>query len=246
MPTFLSWLLRLGLCTAAFTAQASPPPTLSIPARDTLLHALAQQVPGLTAAQVRVEWLAARGAALQDCPSGWTVQPPRLAQLRRVTMAVRCGSARGSLTARVQVERMAWTVHQDLPTAHLLQPGDAQPQKHWMDTLERLPDATALPGSQLQRPLPAGSALHWRDLRQPTALHRGDKVEIRADSDGVTVSVQGVALGAARLGQRVQVRNARSQQLVEGVLIAPGIVQASGRKNPQTGVTIQAGPQSRD
>lgn len=225
------WLLACALASLPWPVLAADiDPALQRQADAVMLQALQQQWPALTRAQAQIHWMAPRGAALQPCAEGWATELPQLRRLQRVTLALRCGAARGSLVARVQVQQPAWTARRDLPAGHTLQPQDLEHKPQWTDSLEPPPEDWAPHGAQVRKALAAGSVLHERDLDRPVLLRRGDKVEIRASGDGVTVSTQGLALGAASLGQRVSVRNVRSQQVIEGVVVAPGVVQAGARK----------------
>lgn len=199
-------------------------------AEAALWAALQSARPELQSDQIQMTWLAPRGAALQPCPAGWSVAVPRLQRLQRIPLALHCGSERGSLVAQVRVLQPVWTLRQDRPAGHVLQADDLLAATVWLDSLEPFPAAAALRGARLRLARPAGSRLASRDLSLPLMLRRNDKVEIRASVDGVTVSAQGLALKAGHLGQPVTVRNLRSGQVIDAVVIAPGVVQAGARK----------------
>ena len=70
-------------------------------------------------------------------------------------------------------------------------------------------------------------------------MRKGDKIEIRAQGDGVQVSVMGLATGSGKLGDTVTVRNARTGRPVKGQLIAPGVLLAAPQA-PGGGVKVKA------
>jgi flagella basal body P-ring formation protein FlgA len=79
-------------------------------------------------------------------------------------------------------------------------------------------------GLSVRRALPAGSLLAGGALEQPTLVERGALVTLVSRSGPVHVKSEGVALGAARLKQRVRVRS-QSGRIVEGVVEASGEVR---------------------
>jgi flagella basal body P-ring formation protein FlgA len=79
-------------------------------------------------------------------------------------------------------------------------------------------------GLTVRRAVPAGSLLAAGALEQPTLVERGAIVTLVSRSGAVHVKSEGVALGPARLKQRVRVRS-QSGRIVEGVVEASGEVR---------------------
>ncbi|MBV8247806.1 MAG: flagellar basal body P-ring formation protein FlgA [Comamonas sp.] len=189
--------------------------------------------------QWQAQFSAPRGAALEPCPEGWELPPVALQRLARVSMPVRCGAARGSVVAQLQVRAAVWALRADTPAGRVLAPQDLlqllQPVAH---VNELLPASTWL-GLPLRADGQAGQVLRARDVERPIAVRKGDKVEIRAQGDGVQVSVAGIATASAKLGDTITVRNARTGRPVKGTLIAPGVLQA-GSQAPAGALQIRA------
>ena len=89
------------------------------------------------------------------------------------------------------------------------------------DYMSRLDEAV---GFTLRRTQTAGTVLVPAAIERPEVVARGALVTLIAGDGPVTVKSDGVALEAARLGQRVRVRSA-SGRIVEGTAEGPGQVR---------------------
>jgi flagella basal body P-ring formation protein FlgA len=88
-----------------------------------------------------------------------------------------------------------------------------------------LTDVAATEGMVLTRPLQAGAVLDPTLLAPERIVFRGERVQLRAGSGPIAVSVEGEALADAARGERVRVRNMASGTVVEGIVAAAGVVQ---------------------
>lgn len=66
-------------------------------------------------------------------------------------------------------------------------------------------------------------------IRPPYLVKRGQKVKIFAKTTNYQVAMYGEALSDGARGEVIKVRNSTSRKVVEGVVIAPGIIQVSHR-----------------
>ncbi|MFN3919497.1 MAG: flagellar basal body P-ring formation chaperone FlgA [Methylohalobius sp.] len=82
-------------------------------------------------------------------------------------------------------------------------------------------------GRRLKNSLPKGSVLIPQHLATTKVISKGDAVTIRVSEGGLDVRMGGHALMDGGLGQRIRVRNDRSQRVVEGVVQGPGEVQVA-------------------
>ena len=82
------------------------------------------------------------------------------------------------------------------------------------------PDLAA--GRIARRPLHAGAPALARDLVGAKVIHRDDVVAVIFREDGMTLSLQGRALGDAAVGEPVQILNLSSKKTVEAVASGPG------------------------
>lgn len=80
-------------------------------------------------------------------------------------------------------------------------------------------------GRTLVRSLPEGFVLHDTLLRTPRLVRRGQRVTLVAESKGIQVRSNGLALADGGKGDRVTVKNLRSRRVVEGVVLTRGTVQ---------------------
>ncbi|MBB1126651.1 flagellar basal body P-ring formation protein FlgA [Thiospirillum jenense] len=86
---------------------------------------------------------------------------------------------------------------------------------------------SAVLGLQTKRVLVPGQVLNSGQLMPPLLIKRGQLVTLRAGAGGVHVDMQGEALADGSLGQRIQARNQSSRRVVEGVIIADGIIEVA-------------------
>jgi flagella basal body P-ring formation protein FlgA len=64
-------------------------------------------------------------------------------------------------------------------------------------------------------------------VEAPRLIQRGQEVTLVVEGTALAVRAKGTALGDAAEGERVQVRNSSSQEVVEGVVRGRGIVAVS-------------------
>jgi flagella basal body P-ring formation protein FlgA len=94
----------------------------------------------------------------------------------------------------------------------------------------RAPDQAV--GMALQRPLNAGSPVMLSDLGRPMMVLRGSSVQVQLNRPGLAVTLQGVALEAAALGDPVHVLNPNSRAVMAGQVTGTAAVRVDGASNP--------------
>ena len=82
-------------------------------------------------------------------------------------------------------------------------------------------------GMSARRPLSPGHVLGPRDLEVATVVQRGQRVTIATYAAGIEVRTQGTALADGGQGQRIPVRNERSDRIVYGQVTADGRVNVN-------------------
>ncbi|HMM78338.1 MAG TPA: flagellar basal body P-ring formation chaperone FlgA [Gammaproteobacteria bacterium] len=82
-------------------------------------------------------------------------------------------------------------------------------------------------GRIAMRDIAAGTALNANQLKAPQIVRRGQAVTLSLASGPVAVRVAGTALKDGTLGERIPVRNANSKRVVEGVVLADGLVEVA-------------------
>lgn len=83
-------------------------------------------------------------------------------------------------------------------------------------------DADAVIGQAAKRPLRAGAVVQARDVGAAVVIKAGDLVTVAYDADGVSLSMQGKAMGQAGVGDTLSVQNPVSKKVVQAVVIGPG------------------------
>ena len=84
-----------------------------------------------------------------------------------------------------------------------------------------LEDLDARIGERFVHPLPAGAALDASDLKPALLVRRGAEVRLLSESGALRIEARAVALGDARRGERVAVRNERSGRRLEAIVSGP-------------------------
>jgi flagellar basal body P-ring formation protein FlgA len=136
--------------------------------------------------------------------------------------------------SRIVVPRAAVTgrMIEALTYSHSIQTGDAiQPDDL---TYAKIPafsapndapsDANQIIGKVARRPLRAGAAAARHDVSTPQVIKANDTVNVIYRNDGVNLTLQGKALGAAAVGESVEVMNTASKKVVQAV--ASGVDEA--------------------
>lgn len=82
-------------------------------------------------------------------------------------------------------------------------------------------------GKALTRPVQRGSLLLPNYLQVPRVVQRGERVTLMVEIGGLVVRSEGITLGDAGLGERVQVRNESSKRVIEGTVASPGMVRVN-------------------
>lgn len=89
----------------------------------------------------------------------------------------------------------------------------------------RVPEQAA--GMAAQHALNAGSPVLLAELRRPMMMLRGTPVQVLFDRPGLSMTIQGVAMEAAALGDPVHVANPASRTVVMGLVTGPSQVRAA-------------------
>lgn len=140
-------------------------------------------------------------------PNPWVVyQVATVRVFDRVLVAGRF-LARGTVLSAVDLR----SEHRDLSTL----PGG----------YETVPEQ--LIGKQLRQALMTGTVISPQAVKTVPAVRRGEIVTVISRHAGMEVSSSGVALSTAHLGERVQVRNASTQRVIEGIVIEQRRVEIS-------------------
>lgn len=86
-------------------------------------------------------------------------------------------------------------------------------------------DKQRLTGKVLKQPIMAGAVIRPRIVDNPKLVQRGQGVTILAVSGGFEIRMKGKALMDGGVGQLIKVKNVKSRRIVEGEVIAPGLIK---------------------
>ncbi len=190
----------------AQNANAVSPPTVTVGALDTRLR------------------LDACAAPLEP------FTPPGQGVVGTVTVGVRCPTPTPwtvYVQASVALIQPVVVVRHPLPGKAVLGPDDVEVVERDVArlTLGYISSEKEAIGMVLRRSVTAGTVLNPGLIRSPAAIRRGERVTILGQIGGVEVRMAGVALVDGAKGEVIRVRNLSSGREVEGVVVAPGIVQ---------------------
>lgn len=80
-------------------------------------------------------------------------------------------------------------------------------------------------GMVVKRPLRGGMVIGETMLMPPIVVKRGEKVVILAETGSILVRMSGVAVESGAVGKVIKVENLSSRQLIEAVVVSPGVVK---------------------
>ena len=135
--------------------------------------------------------------------------------LRRII--VRAGAGGSGLGGNVEVLAYA----RDLATGEVLQPQDLIWAKAAAAPGDAPRDVDAVVGLAARRPLREGDAVSAHDVTAPIVIKAGDSVVVTWSDGGVTLTLQGKALGNAAVGEAVNILNTASKKSIEAVASGP-------------------------
>ncbi len=86
-------------------------------------------------------------------------------------------------------------------------------------------------GARLTRPVKKGEAIFSASVHRPKLIQRGDLLTILVRYGAISVTAKGKALHSAALGERIPVRNSKSNKIVQGVVINASTVRIMTGEN---------------
>lgn len=190
-------------------------------------------------AHIQVQISGPRGAAQNHCPGGWQLQPLSTEQWLRIHIPLSCAGSTGSVVARLHIQAPVYATTQALAKLHVLRQQDLQMQIAQIGSPNEVVTLEQLLGMQLRRATAQGQVLQAQHVSAPLYAKKGERLDIQAQAGSITVSTAGIALRNGSKGERIRARNIHSQTWVEGVLIAPGVLQAE-RIQPGRSVKVQS------
>jgi flagella basal body P-ring formation protein FlgA len=130
------------------------------------------------------------------------------------------GAVAAATASRGNVEVLTYA--RSLTAGEIVQPSDLVWAKMAAAPADSPSDAEAVIGQAAKRPLRAGAVVQARDVGAAQVIKSGDIVTVSYDADGVSLSMQGKAMGAAGVGETLAVQNPASKKIVQTVVTGPG------------------------
>ncbi len=89
-----------------------------------------------------------------------------------------------------------------------------------------LTEMSDLVGMAARQSLRTGKPIRVRDIEEPKIVRKNTTVTVQLKSRGLVLTVRGTALQSGAMGDTINIRNANSNRIIQGKVIAPELVQA--------------------
>jgi flagella basal body P-ring formation protein FlgA len=225
MTSFASVGMALAMAPGLLATAPATPPDGAPPVPPAVAERVAERIAGewrVPAAALQLDWGRASGRQPESDASfrlvgkgadGWFVavfDPPTS---RALSVRVRAG-----------VDDTVMVAARPLAAGTRLGPDDARPEPRlrWGPPAD---DAAPVPGPgwEVRRPLASGEPLVWPAVVPPQVISPGEPVRLLWVHGGVSVTLTGVALNAARQGETVRVRVEGRRNRLVGIATGPGM-----------------------
>lgn len=130
------------------------------------------------------------------------------------------GGATPVASARGNVEVLTYT--RNLAAGEIVQPEDLVWGKAAAAPADAPNDAEAVIGLAARRPLRAGMAVAARDVVAPQVIKSGELITVIYQDGGISLALQGKAMGSASVGETLTVQNLASKKSLQAVAVGPG------------------------
>ncbi len=146
-----------------------------------------------------------------------------------ITVGVRCiGEQSWSLFVpmTVKIYREIVTASRPLARGTMLTENDLQLERRNISAFssDYFTDPHALFGQELVHSLQISRPLSSHNVKAPIAIKRGNLVVLLAKNETIEVRMEGKALADGTIGERIKVKNLRSNRIVEGVVKSNRII----------------------
>ena len=150
----------------------------------------------------------------------------------QVSVAVGChkgGNWTIYVPVTVQSRIRVWALRTPEVQGTRLTTGDVSPEVRLVGGLPvgYLTDPAQLSRATLRHSLPAGAILTADDLLPDFMVRQGEQVTLVAAVDGIEVRAAGLALQNGRQGALIQVQNAASSRVIQGVVESDRVVDVT-------------------
>ena len=134
--------------------------------------------------------------------------------------AAQLAGVSGPTPSRNNVEVLTYT--RSLNPGEIVQPTDLTWVKGAAVPSDTPNDADAVIGQAVKRPLRAGAVVLARDVGAAMVIKAGDIVTVTYEAEGISLSLEGKAMGSAGVGENLAVQNTESRKIVQTLVTGPG------------------------
>jgi flagella basal body P-ring formation protein FlgA len=156
--------------------------------------------------------------------------------LRRIIVASLGGagpspasSSHSAAASRARRSQQTLTYARNIQAGDILGAADLVWSDDAIGSSDGLGDPDAAIGKAARRALRAGAAVSAHDLLSARLVKRDDLVAVSFDSEGVTLTLEGKAMGDGAAGETIRVLNPSSKLVIEAVVSGPGQAQVGPR-----------------
>lgn len=160
---------------------------------------------------------------LPACHSSWQLSLTKPLQAGRNGLEIVCQTPfwRQNLAVALHSYRPVAVLAQAVLSDQSLTLDDVNFIEHDIGSLSKgfIASEQELIGQITRRALRAGTVLSHDMLNAPLLVSRGDLINIRIQRPGLQIEMKGIALEQGRAGDRIRVRNERSQKIINARVI---------------------------
>jgi flagella basal body P-ring formation protein FlgA len=148
----------------------------------------------------------------------------------KATVGVRCEAPKPwslYLPATITLYLTVYQASRPLPREHIISDQDIEAVKQPSSTLGRgyFTNKADLLGKTTRQAIRQDQVLNPGLIKSSSWVKRGEQVELIAQTENFSVSVQGEALSNGSEGEQVRVKNLSSGRVVEGIVTRRGVVR---------------------
>ncbi len=160
-----------------------------------------------------------------------TAAAPGVRSSLRMTVEVRCPAPGGGwrlfVPVRIEAFDSAVVAVRALPRGHVIAGSDVSVVESDVSGLPAgyASDAGRLIGRRVARPVNAGSVLGSSTLVPDLTVRRGQTVTLLAQTRGLSIRAQGMALTGGGVDEHVRIKNLSSGREIEGIVRSAGVVE---------------------
>lgn len=160
-----------------------------------------------------------------------TFLPPGARVQGKTTIGVRCQSPKPwtlYVPANVITVTQVLVTNTPLRRGHIVTAGDISLQTKNTSQLNTayLSNPEQVVGKALKKNLANKALFTSAVLTEPHIIHKGQHVDLQAGLGGLKVSAPAIALMSGAVGDRIRVKNVSSGKIVEGAILASGVIRA--------------------